>query len=96
MKNNYEQSIFYCTRCGRQGIPVFRNKGKLREKGHLKTLFCIYCNDTVNHVEIKPDERYTSEDFRTEFEYHNFDAEGKRIYTYNQLKEMIANGKIKK
>ena len=96
MRNNYEQSEFYCTRCGHKGLPVQRNKGQQREKGHLKKLYCIYCNDVVNHIECKPDGRYNKDDFELEYEYGNFDEEGVRIYPLGYLKEMIENGKIEK
>ena len=42
---------FYCTKCGSKGINVPRIKGKLREPGHLKKLFCLKCQEEVNHVE---------------------------------------------
>lgn len=96
MKNNLLLSDFYCTLCGSKGLPCYRMRGKEREKGHLKTLYCVQCNKDTNHIEIKPDQRYTFEDFQEEFEYGNFDADGKRIYSVNQLKELVNNGKIEK
>ena len=93
---NFEQSEFYCVKCGKRGLPCFRNKGQKREKGHLKKLYCVNCNDTINHIEIKPDGRYSFEDFKLEYEYGNFNENQERIYTLNQLKEMIENGKLEK
>ena len=93
---NFEQSEFYCVKCGKKGLPCFRNKGQKREKGHLKKLYCIYCGYETNHAEVQPDARYTYDDFKLEFDYGNFDKEGNRIYTLNQLKEMIEHGKIEK
>ncbi len=92
----FNQSDFYCTCCGKKGLPVQRKKGQEREKGHLKKLYCIFCNKEINHVEIKPDGRYTLEDFQMEYEYGNFDEQQERKYTLNQLKELVINGKIKK
>ena len=46
-------SEFYCTQCGKKGIPVYRKKGQERKAGHLKKLYCLYCNMETNHVEIK-------------------------------------------
>ena len=92
----FNQSDFYCTCCGKKGLPVQRRKGQEREKGHLKRLFCIYCNKEVNHVEIKSDGRYTLEDFKIEYEYGNFDEQQERKYTLNQLKEIIENGKLER
>ena len=73
----YLASHFYCTQCGNEGIPVQRKKGQERETGHLKRLYCIYCKEEVNHVEIKENDLYTYEDFREEFELGRF-KEGNR------------------
>jgi hypothetical protein len=45
-----------------------RNRGKQRAPGHLKNLFCCNCQCQRNHVEIRPNCRYTKEDFDLEFE----------------------------
>ena len=87
-------SDFYCTKCGNKGIPIWRKKGAKREAGHLKKLFCLNCGEEKNCVECN--EYYTYEDFLFEFENNNFDETGKRIYTINQLKELIRNGTEKK
>lgn len=68
---------FYCTRCGSKGMIIPRVKGKLREPGHLKKLYCLKCKEEVNHAEIN--EKYTYEDFLMEFQYGNFSSEGLRI-----------------
>ena len=85
------ESNFYCTRCGKQGIPIQRKKGAEREGGHLKKLFCVSCKDEVNHVECKVS--YTYENFLFEYENGNFDADGNRVRTYGQLRELIYNVK---
>jgi hypothetical protein len=72
------KSDFYCTCCGRRGIPVARPQGGKREAGHLKNLFCLYCKREENHVEIRPYGSYTYNDFKEEFEAGRF-YEGKRI-----------------
>lgn len=69
---NITPSRFFCTRCGKEGIGIFRNIGRQREPGHLKKLYCIYCKDTVNHVEIKENGKYTVEDFEKEFKLGRF------------------------
>lgn len=71
-------SDFYCTKCGHKGIPIARNKGQQREPGHLKTLYCLFCGEEVNHVEVKPFGKYTYEDFLEEFTLGRF-VDGKRI-----------------
>lgn len=94
MKNIIIDEEFYCTQCGSRGIPIPRRKGAEREAGHLKKLFCLNCGKETNHTECKPFSKYNYDDFKIEFEYHNFDENGNRIRTYNQLKELIKNGKI--
>lgn len=66
------QSRFFCTECGREGLPVMRSKGQMREPGHLKKLYCIYCKKEVNHVEIREIGGYTEEDFKREYELGRF------------------------
>lgn len=42
---------FYCIKCGKKGLPCYRKKSHQHSKGHLKKLYCIYCNEEVNHYE---------------------------------------------
>ena len=74
---NISQSRFFCTKCGREGIPIQRKKGQERESGHLKKLYCLFCGEEVNHVEIREDSPYTVEDFQEEFKLGRFE-EGQR------------------
>lgn len=76
---NITLSDFYCTCCGCKGIPIFRTVGQEREPGHLKKLFCLNCQKEVNMVEIRNIGKYNLDDFWIEYEYKNFDEEGKRI-----------------
>ena len=96
MCNNFIENEFYCTQCGNKGIPIQRKRGQEREAGHLKKIYCLKCGIQTNHVEVKPYTKYTFDDFKTEFEYANFDENGQRKITYGQLKELINNGKINK
>ena len=61
---------FYCTCCGRRGIPIPRSEAAQRGKGHLKKLYCIYCKKEVNHYEC-----YSEQDiakFQMKFERGDF------------------------
>lgn len=95
-KNFNLDSEFYCTQCGQKGIPIVRKQGKEREAGHLKKLYCLKCGIQTNHAEMRAFTKYSFDDFKTEFEYGNFNEEGQRIRTYGQLKELIRNGKIER
>lgn len=72
------KSDFYCTCCGKQGIPIARKIGKQREAGHLKKLFCLNCQKETNHVEIRPFGSYQYEDFKEEYDLGRF-IDGNRI-----------------
>ena len=87
---------FYCTQCGKRGFSIPRKVGKEREAGHLKKMYCLNCHKEQNFVECKPFTKYDKEDFIVEFEYGNFNTNGKRIKTYGQLRSLINNGKIEK
>lgn len=80
-------SKFYCTKCGCEGIPIFRKGNQRREAGHLKKIYCLNCQKEVNHVEVTEDlcGSYTVDDFIKEFEEKNFDEEGNRITPLNQF-----------
>lgn len=61
------KSEFYCTKCGRRGIPIARRAGQQREPGHLKRLYCLYCREETNHAEIRPFGGYRKENFEEEY-----------------------------
>lgn len=71
-KQEHTTSDFYCTKCGKKGIPIIRRAGHQREAGHLKRLYCIYCQEETNHAEIRPFGDYNLEDFLEEFELGRF------------------------
>ena len=50
---SFESHDFYCTKCSNKGIPCQRRIGHQHSRGHLKKLFCIYCNEEVNHYECR-------------------------------------------
>lgn len=76
---NLSHSDFYCTNCGKKGMPIARKQGQERTSGHLKKLYCIYCQKEVNHVEIRLVGSYTYETFLQEFNSGIF-KDGQRIY----------------
>lgn len=72
-------SEFYCTKCGRRGVPISRRIGHQREAGHLKKLYCIYCKEEVNHAEVRPFGEYNYEDFQKEFKLGRFLEDGTKV-----------------
>lgn len=53
---SYSTSRFMCSYCGKEGIPLPRKNGKQRKTFHRKKMYCIHCQNTVNHIECKSDE----------------------------------------
>lgn len=72
VKNISTQSRFFCTCCGKEGMPIQRRKGTEREAGHLKKLYCIYCKKEVNHAEVREIGGYNEEDFKQEYNLGRF------------------------
>lgn len=64
---NMVASDMYCTKCGKQNIPIARKGSKQREKGHHKKMYCIHCQKEYNMVEIKyfGDKEQFLEDYAT-------------------------------
>ena len=87
-----ESSDFFCTQCGNKSYSLFRKKSKQREPGHLKKLYCPTCMKEYNHVEIRPNSKYTYEDFLIEMEMKNFDSKGKRVLTWKQCESKYYQG----
>ena len=70
---------FYCTCCGRKGIPVGKDRGVISEKGNLRKIICQYCNREVNHAEVVENSQYDRIAFFDEFNSGNFDRNGDRL-----------------
>jgi len=64
---HYTISKFYCTHCGREGIPIARKCSRQRGYHHLKKLYCVNCKGEYNHIEIRPFDDYTYEEFYEDF-----------------------------
>lgn len=81
------EHLFYCTQCGKKGIPIAWKKGKYREPGHLKKLYCLNCKIQINHVECVEYSDYDSEMFKKEFMSGNFQKDGSRVLPVSQWKK---------
>ena len=51
--NRTTASNFICLKCGKMGIPIHRKRS--REKGHVKDLFCVHCNEVTHQMELRED-----------------------------------------
>ena len=91
---NIKMSDFYCTICGNKGIPIFRTVGQEREPGHLKKLFCLYCQKETNMAEIRSIGKYSLNDFWIEYEYGNFTKEGERIEPWKIFVNKAKQGEL--
>lgn len=80
---------FYCTQCGKKGIPIARNTGKYKKPGHLKKLYCLNCKIDINHAECVEFSCYDSEMFRKEFQAGNFKKDGSRAVPLSHLRGIL-------
>lgn len=69
---------FYCTQCGKEGIPIPRTSKRMKKVGHLKKLYCIYCQTETNHAECEEGTSYNKNTFLAEWQLNNFDETGNR------------------
>jgi ribosomal protein L33 len=51
-RKNLTQSKFFCTQCGKVQF-IARKQSLQRERGHLKKLYCPFCNISCNHYEVR-------------------------------------------
>lgn len=79
-KNNQVFTELFCLNCGNKGIPIYRQRNKMRETGHRKALYCIHCRETVNHYECRtPNEAV---EFKERFSAGEFAEEAKNSIAY--------------
>ena len=80
MGRNLETHDFYCIRCGKKGIPVVRKRGHQHGKHHMKKLFCLNCQEEINHVECK---NYADViEFKEKFERGEYSDAAKESLSY--------------
>lgn len=66
-RRNYCISYLRCGHCGHI-MPIPRRKSRLREKNHIKTIYCYNCQDVRDFIEnFEEDYRYTDADENTLF-----------------------------
>lgn len=75
-----ERRDFFCLNCGKQNMPIYRNSGRAKEKGHRKKLYCPWCKEEVNHIECRTQEDI--EQFKQDFEVGLFAEEAAASIQY--------------
>ena len=74
MKKTIESHL-YCMACGREGIPIQRKMSSQKEKFHRKKMYCPWCKQTLNFVQIRTNEEL--QEFMEKFEAGEFEEEAK-------------------
>ena len=60
-RQKYNISYFICCECG-NCMPLPRKCSRRRERGHIKSLFCVYCNDIVATKEVRKGDIFVKAD----------------------------------
>lgn len=76
----YEMHDFYCMNCGKKSMSIPRLRGRFREVGHKKVMYCPHCKETVNMVECRNDEE--AYNFKLDFEEGLFKEEAQNSISY--------------
>lgn len=80
MGGRYSEHDFYCIKCGNRGIPLVRNRGYNHKKFHRKKLYCIHCQQEINHIECKTSQEV--EEFQTNFKNGVYKDEAEESVSY--------------
>ena len=75
-----ENHDFYCLKCGKKGLNVYRRQGHQHEKYHRKKLYCFYCKEEVNHMECR--NQAEIDEFKDAFERGEFIDEAEESISY--------------
>ena len=53
MTRKTQKTFLKCSCCG-SIIPIQRKLGKMKKKGHIKTIYCPKCKAETQHIELGP------------------------------------------
>jgi hypothetical protein len=56
-RQKYTISYFVCPECNNV-LPLPRKRSSKIDKGHIKDLFCVYCNKVVKTTEVRQGDAY--------------------------------------
>lgn len=76
----YVSHDFYCIQCGQKIYPLMRKKGTIKKKFHRKRLYCPYCKQEINCIEIRNDAEEF--EFKEAFENGDFKEEAQESARY--------------
>lgn len=76
----YEVSEFYCMNCGNKGVPCLRRQDHRREAFHRKKLYCVFCKQETQHIEVKNLEEAC--EFKAAFSEGRFKKENQESLEY--------------
>ena len=75
-----ENHDFYCLKCGKKGLNVYRRQGHQHGKYHRKKLYCFYCKEELNLMERR--NQAEIDEFKDAFERGEFVDEAEESISY--------------
>ena len=82
MRNNIVSSDLICKECGTKMV-IPRHKNSMREKYHIKDIYCYNCDKATKHIEV-----YELDILKKELEYKDeLDDTEKLIYNLINIEE---------
>lgn len=51
-KTRTQQTHLECEIC-ENIVPIHRKRGKMKERNHIKHMYCFRCKETTAHIEVK-------------------------------------------
>lgn len=69
------ESRFFCPNCGKEGLNIYRIKGRQHGKFHRKKMYCPWCKNTLNFIEVRNDQE--KEEFLENYKNNMYIEEAK-------------------
>lgn len=71
--NRFDMSSFYCPKCGKKAMDLPRPRSLTRQAFHRKKLYCPWCRETYNCIEVRNE--IERQDFIADWEDGVYEAE---------------------
>lgn len=78
--NKFSIHSFYCPMCGKKTMEIPRKMSLQRGTFHRKKLYCPWCKETLNQIEVRDEQEYL--EFKKAFEEGVFTNEAKESLDY--------------